>query len=62
VAKGAQLKKVVEMYDPFGKEVTDPSLASRTITSYYDREGRLVKRVLGKAVILRPQDENSQND
>lgn len=50
------------MYDPFGKEVTDPSLASRTITSYYDREGRLVKRVLGKAVILRPQDENSQND
>jgi hypothetical protein len=62
VAKGAQLKKVVEMFDPFGMPVSDPSQASRTITSYYDQDGILVKRVLGKSVIIRPEGENSLND
>ncbi len=38
--------------------VTDPSQASRTITSYYDKDGKLVKRVLGKAMIMRSKDEN----
>jgi YD repeat-containing protein len=61
LAERAELKKVIEMFDPFGRPVTDPSQASRTITSYYDKEGKLVKRVLGKAMILRPDDENEED-
>jgi hypothetical protein len=61
LAEGAELKKVVEMFDPFGRPVTDPSQASRTITSYYNMDGKLVKRVLGKAMILSPDDENEQD-
>lgn len=61
LAEGAELKKVVEMFDPFGRLVTDPSQASRTITSYYNVEGKLVKRVLGKAIIMGPDVENEQD-
>jgi YD repeat-containing protein len=56
LAEGAELKKIVEMFDPLGRPVTDPSHASRIITSYYDGEGRLVRRVLGKAMIRRPDE------
>ncbi len=61
LAEGAELKKVVEMFDPFGRPVTDPSRASRTITSYYDGDGKLVKRELGKAMIMRPDVDNEQD-
>lgn len=52
MAEGAELKRIIEMFDPLGRPVTDPAQASRTITSYYDSKGRLVKRVLGKAMIM----------
>jgi YD repeat-containing protein len=58
LAEGEQLRKVVEMFDPFGREVFDPAQASRAITSYYDQEGRLVRRTLGKAVILSPDGKD----
>jgi len=50
LAEGEQLRKVVEMFDPFGREVFDPA--------YYDQEGRLVRRTLGKAVILSPDGKD----
>jgi hypothetical protein len=62
LAEGAELKKVVEMFDPFGKPVSDPCQASRTMTSYYDRDGRLVRRVLGKAVIMCLKERNDPTD
>lgn len=61
MAEGEQLRKVVEMFDPFGREVSDPSQASRAITSYYDREGRLVRRTLGKALILSPEGKSTDD-
>jgi YD repeat-containing protein len=57
LAEEAHLRKVVEMFDPLGREVSDPSRASRVVTSYYDGEGRLVRRTLGKAVIITLEDE-----
>ena len=53
-----ELRKVVEMFDPLGREVSDPSQASRVVTSFYDNEGRLVRRVLGKAVIVTPEGKD----
>jgi YD repeat-containing protein len=58
LAEGEELRKVVEMYDPLGRAVSDPAQASRVVTSYYDSEGRLVRRVLGKAVIVAPEEED----
>ena len=55
MAEGAHLRKVVEMFDPLGREVSDPSQAARVVTSYYDSEDRLVRKVLGKAVIVAPK-------
>lgn len=46
------------MFDPLGREVSDPSQASRVVTSYYDDEGRLVRKVLGKAVIVTPEGKD----
>jgi hypothetical protein len=61
VAEGAKLKKVVEMFDPQGRPVSDPTQASRYVTSYYDGD-RLVKRVLGKAMIMGAQGPNEPDD
>lgn len=56
LAEGGELRKVVEMFDPLGRKVSRPSQASRVVTSYYGGEGRLARRVLGKAVIVSPED------
>jgi YD repeat-containing protein len=61
LAEGEELRKVVKMFDPLGREVSDPSQASRVITSYYDSEGRLVRRMLGKAVIVTPEGQGIGN-
>jgi YD repeat-containing protein len=55
LVKEGEVRKVVEMFDPFGRPVTDPNQASRVVTSFYDSEGRLVRNVLGKAVIVLPE-------
>ena len=57
-----ELRKVVAMFDPLGREVSDPSQASRVVTSFYDSEGRLVRRVLGKAVIVTPEGNDVTSD
>lgn len=57
-----ELRKVVEMFDPLGREVSDPSQASRVVTSFYDGEGRLVRRVLGKAVVVTPEGKDVMSD
>jgi len=62
LAEGAELKKVVEMFDPSGRPVTDPRQAARTITSYYDKDGKLVKRVLGKVLIARLEANDLTDD
>jgi len=46
------------MFDAYERPVEDPSTASRTITSYYDGRGRLMKRVLGKPIIIRSDDSS----
>ena len=62
MAEGAELKKVVELFDSCGRPVTDPSQASRAVTSFYDEGGRLVKKVLGKAVIMGPRRTADPDD
>ncbi|MBI0583453.1 MAG: hypothetical protein ISF22_04415 [Methanomassiliicoccus sp.] len=61
MAEGVRLRRTVEMFDTSGRAVSDPAQASRVVTSYYDDEGRLVRRVLGKAVILRPDGPDDQD-
>jgi hypothetical protein len=50
------------MFDPFGRPVTDPAQASRVVTSYFDDDGKLIRKVLGKAVIVLPEGSGDQGD
>jgi hypothetical protein len=59
---GRTVRKVVEMFDPIGRPVSDPTQAFRVVTSYFDCEGRLVRKVLGKAVIVLPEVFEDQDD
>ncbi|MDW5563081.1 MAG: hypothetical protein SA339_07630 [Methanomassiliicoccus sp.] len=60
MAEGEELRKVVEMFDPLGRKISDPSHASRVVTSYYDEEGRLVRRTMGKTLITAPEDKDAE--